>query len=364
MARSRHPACLIVSSDYLDLDVALNVRAFYGCAGYRILPSERRSGEADLLVVLRGDNGRSHRDFRGEVHIYDYVKEYKVDWLERFPRAASVVLISLSTPSSTVQDPSLSHQDPHPSQPSLPNPLAPAPSSRLRWIDAYLPVIPALWQRPWSRKQQRALHLSNYKRMPGDAFQQDLLEQIQAGVVQVFGANWQRLGVSTHPLSYWQANRRLARCARCFGLMWPYQRGLTLSGRMWQAPLQGCFVLSEAGTNRLAVPGVLELPSFAPAALPPPPDLDACRQLSQEAATFWEDHTRQLAASLGFDPQLILAGGPLRRQRWSLRAHHLLFLQKRLRHRLQQGLGPPAGRLRRGLSRGLRRLGLLPRRSV
>ena len=364
MARSRQPACLIVSSDYLDLDVALNVRAFYGCAGYRILSPRRRSADADLLVVLRGDNGSAHRDFSGEVHIYDYVKEYTVNWLERFPRATSVVLISLSIPSSDAQESPSSLQESLPPLSSSPDSLSLQPANRLRGIDAYLPVIPALWQRSWSRKQQRALHLSNYKRMPGDPFQQQLLEQIQAGVVQVYGANWQRLGVATHPLSYWQANRCLARSARCFGLMWPYQRGLTLSGRMWQAPLQGCFVLSEAGTNWLEVPGVLELRSYDPSALPPPPDLLACRQLSQEAAAFWEGHTRHLAGSLGFDPQLILAGGPLRRQRWSLRAHHLLFLQERLRCHLQQSLGPPVSRLRRGVVRGIRRLGLLPRRSV
>lgn len=357
MASSTRPRCRIVSSDYLDLDVALNVRAFYGCAGYCILASWRRSPEADLLVVLRGDNGNADRDFPGVVHIYDYVKEYKVDWQARYPRAASLVLIRLRATRSEDDSPSA------PGSAAPPSPPSP-PATRLREIDAYLPVIPALWQRPWSRKREQPLHLSNYKRMPGDPFQQQLLEQIQAGAVQVHGAHWERLGVRTQPLSYWQANRLLARSARCFGLMWPYQRGLTLSGRMWQAPLQGCFVLSEPGTNRLAVPGVVELPSYAAAALPPPPDERACRQLSQEAAAFWEAHTRQLAAALGLDPQLRLAGAPLWRQRWSLRVHHLAFQLARLQRAGQQRLGPPAARLRRVLARAARRLGLHPRRGA
>ncbi len=359
MARAK-PTCLIVSSDYLDLDVALNVRAFYGCAGYRIRAESCRSAEVDLLVVLRGDNGTSHGDFRGEIHIYDYVKEYTVDWEARYPHAARILLISLAALPSDRGGAMASARAPS-TPPATSTTAAGGSVSRLRWIDAYLPVIPALWQLPWQRKDRRPLHLSNYKRMAGDTYQSQLLEQIQAGSVAVYGANWQLVGVATHPLSYWQANRRLARSTRCFGLMWPYQRGRTLSGRMWQAPLQGCFVLSEAGTDPLGVPGVQELPCFEPAALPPCPDGQACRQLRQEAATFWEAHTRHLAACLGFPPHLRLAGAPLRRQRWVLWRNHLAFRLGRLLQAWQALVSPPLARLRRGLARGARRLGCHPR---
>lgn len=340
------PSCLIVSSDYLDLDVALNVRAFYSCIGYRILSKSDRHEAVDLLVVLRGDNGTDQREFRGEVHIYDYVKEYTVDWAARYPLAARIQLVSLS---------------PHGAGGSAESAAAAGEGLRLHWIQAYLPVIPALWQRPCLPKDERPLHLSNYKRMAGDPFQHQLLEQIQAGMVRVFGANWQLVGVSTHPLSYWQANRLLARHGRCFGLMWPYQRGRTLSGRMWQAPLQGCFVLSEAGTDLLGMPGVVQLHSFAAATLPPAPDGAACLRLRQEAAAYWEAHTRSLAASLGFDPQLHLEGAPLRRQRWALRWNHLEFLRRRWLQHGQGWLQPPLTWARRCLARGARRLGCHPR---
>lgn len=386
MARAK-PTCLIVSSDYLDLDVALNVRAFYGCAGYRIRAEPCRSAAVDLLVVLRGDNGTSHGDFRGEIHIYDYVKEYTVDWEARYPQAARILLISLAALPSGRGGAMASARDPStppaacttstagaaagavagaaagraPCAAALSTPTPPGSAARLRWIEAYLPVIPALWQLPWQRKDRLPLHLSNYKRMAGDRYQSQLLEQIQAGSVAVYGSNWQLVGVATHPLSYWQANRRLARSARCFGLMWPYQRGRTLSGRMWQAPLQGCFVLSEAGTDPLGVPGVQQLPSFEPSGLPPFPDGQACRQLRQEAATFWEAHTRHLAACLGFPADLPLAGAPLRRQRWALWCNHLAFRFGRLLQAWQALVNPPLARLRRGLARGARRLGCPPR---
>jgi hypothetical protein len=348
------PTCLIVSSDYLDLDVYLNIRAFYAAAGYRLLRTPGATSPADLLVVLRGDNGSDHQDFPGEIHIYDYVKEYVVDWSTRYPLASLLRLITLSTSVSAPASASTLTAKATPSQ------SQPADPSRLVGVDAYLPVLPALWCVPWRRKRPRPLHLSNFKRMKGDRYQQQLLSLIQTGAVQVYGSNWQLVDVQTHPLSYWQANRLLARSGRCFGLMWPYQRGTTLSGRMWQAPLQGCFVLSERGTDILGCPGVVELESFEATYLSRPLAPDACRQLSHEAAAFWEAHTRTLAAALGLDPGLPLDGPEVRRQRRLLLLAHLQFRINRLGTWWGGLLTPPLWGLRRRLARLARRLGYKP----
>jgi len=345
------PICRIVSSEYLDKDVYLNIRAFYRAAGYRLIPPTPRFDgasvrQADLLVVLRGDNGSDLQDFRGPIHVYDYVKEYVVDWARRYPAAAHITVVALAASSC---------------HPAVESHCSSDDSPRVSRVDAYLPVIPALWMRPWPGKGQQPVHISNFKRMGDDAYQNDLLALIRAGVVRAFGANWQLAGVKAHPLSYRQANRLMAASACCFGLMWPYQRGRTLSGRMWQAPLNGCFVLSEKGTDILGCPGVLERETFhadaATLVLPP----QACRELVLEASAFWESHSRSLAAALGLNPGLSLTSADLRPERALLTLWDLEFRWNRLLVRLGAVVMPPLQGIRRGLARLARRCGLHPR---
>jgi len=344
------PICRIVSSEYLDKDVYLNIRAFYRAAGYRLIPPAARPKGADedrakLLVVLRGDNGSDLKHFTGSIHIYDYVKEYVVDWAQRYPAAAQITVVALAASSCHFSEESQPASEP----------------ARLRWVDAYLPVIPALWMRPWAGKSQQPVHISNFKRMGADAYQQDLLALIRSGVVRAFGANWQLAGVKAHPLSYRQANRVLAASAWCFGLMWPYQRGRTLSGRMWQAPLNGCFVLSETGTDILGCPGVLEREAFQAEAAALVLAPQACRDLALEASLFWESHSRSLAAALGLVPHFPLTAANLRPERALLVLWDLEFRWQRLLARLQAAVRPPLQGLRRGLARLARRCGVHPR---
>ena len=344
--RPRHgaPICQIASSDYLDKDVYLNIRVFYRSAGYRIIaPGIHWHGPVDLLVVLRGDNGSDFQDFEGAIHIYDYVKEYQVDWQRRYPHAASLHLVTLAVSS--------------PGSSETPE----ACCSRIKPVDAYLPVIPALWSCAWRRKRSRPVHVSNFKRMGGDAYQQDLLTLIGSAQVKAYGGNWHLAGVRAHPLSYRQANRVLAASARCFGLMWPYQRGRTLSGRMWQAPLNGCFVLSESGTNILGCPGVLERQVFDASAAELDCSESACRALASEASRFWEAHTRSLASALGLDPGLCLTGPILWPERFRLFLWDLEFRSERILNQSAGWLGAILRPVRRGMGSLARRLGVHPR---
>jgi hypothetical protein len=345
------PICRIVSSDYLDKDVYLNIRAFYRAVGYRLIPpaasvNNASDDQVDLLVVLRGDNGCDLKDFQGPIHVYDYVKEYAINWELRYPSAAHVTVVALGSSSFHPAEDAQSFSD---------------DSSRVSRVDAYLPVIPALWMRPWSSKRQQPVHISNFKRMGDDAYQLDLLALIRAGVVRAFGANWQLAGLIAHPLSYRQANQLLAASAWCFGLMWPYQRGRTLSGRMWQAPLNGCFVLSETGTDILGCPGVIECEAFHADAALLKLTPEACRDLVDQASAFWESHNRSLAAALGFDPGLCLTPADLRPERALLLLWDLEFRWQRLLVRFQAASMPPLQRLRSGLARLARRCGLYPR---
>jgi hypothetical protein len=312
---SSTPRCHILSIDFQDLDVIWNVQLFYLAAGFSLI-GKWVDSELDLLVILRGDPGLSHQGFGGTVHVYDYVKELQVDWRSRFPHAREIRLISLLRPAALPEG--------------------------THWVQGYLPVIPEFWQQlPFRKRAGRPLHIANFKPMGDDPYQQDLAHLARRGLVEVNGSHWDKLGLSTHGLSYLEANRRLAGAFCCYGLMYPYQRGTTLSGRMWQAPLHGCLVISEKGTNPLGLPGILEVERFAPDTLLSVASIRDCWQLKMEATRYWREATEQLARQL----ELPVFTGPTAAQlaicQRARRAQHLRVVWSRRLHRLGRKLTPP-----------------------
>jgi len=263
--------CCVMTCEYCDLDVYLNVKLLYQSAGYRVL-KDKILRNTDLLVVLRGDKTIANHEYAGVVHAYDYVREYKIDWKVRFPKASAIFVVS-------------------PTPPECPDGVT--------YIKGYLPVIPELWQSPLKKKDSRPIHISHFKPMGEDRYQQDLLKLIKSGLVRVYGKKWDRVDVKAKPLSYRQVDRMFASSSCCYGLMYPYQRGKTLSGRMWQAPLQGCFVISEAGTNIIGCPGVIEASGFRVDNFTTIDDnIEKCRALAADAAQFWKTATQILADEL------------------------------------------------------------------
>ncbi len=292
-----------------------NVRLFYLAAGFSLV--RRWDGsELELLVILRGDPGLTHRDFRGTVHVYDYVKELKVDWRACFPHAREIRLISLLQP-------------------------APQPEG-VHWVRGYLPVIPEFWQQlPFRKRAGRPLHIANFKPMGDDHYQQDLAHLARRGLVEVHGGHWDRLGLRTHGLSYLEANRRLAEAYCCYGLMYPYQRGTTLSGRMWQAPLHGCLVISEMGTNPFGLPGLLEVERFSPDTLLSVASIRECWQVRLEATHFWREATAELARQLDLPAYRGPSAAQLALCRRDRRAQHRRVVWGRRLDRLGHWLTPP-----------------------
>lgn len=321
-------SCAVVSTDYLDKDVYLNIELFYALAGYQVYvwSPASASRSPDLIVILRGDPGTNWVNYSGPVHVYDYVKELDIDWSDRFPHASRLERISLAGGDVT----------------------------------GYLPVFPEIWRRTFSRKNSRPVHLSNYKPMPADAFQNDLVSLIQQGRVRVFGGRWQRIGVTSRSLSYWQANRLIAASSCCFGLMYPYQRGRSLSGRMWQAPINGCFVISEAGTNPHGLPGLIEVESFGLQESNRHFSLEECLRLSEQASAFWRNQTYELARQLNLPLPQELPFALIQAQRRTLVRWHLEFLWDQTLSNLQDAWQKQ--RLR--LTGTARRLNLHPRQIV
>ncbi len=321
--------CCVMSFDFLDRDVWLNVDWFYRSAGYQVR-TNRYTRNADLLVILRGHPDAGVRGHRGIVHVYDYVKELQIDWRSALPCAASIHLISLE-------------------------PLV-APLDGVTFVRGYLPVFPSLWKSPSHGRKHRPVHISNFKPMGKDQYQLDLVHLIQQGSLAVFGGRWDRAGVETRSLSLWEANRLLAASTHCCGLMYPYQRGRTLSGRMWQAPVQGCFVVSEAGTNIFGCPGILEVERFAPHTINPEIDPGCCEVLSRQAADFWSSSTLDLARSLNLSFDRTMPRSLLHLQRFRIFLWHLGFLQDQVVSRITAILVVPYGKLRGFVGRNLRRL--------
>ena len=312
---SSPPRCHILSIDFQDLDVIWNVRLFYLAAGFSLI-REWVDSELELLVILRGDPGLAHQGYVGTVHVFDYVKELQVDWRSRFPHAREIRLISLIRPDSLTDG--------------------------VRWVQGYLPVIPEFWQQfPFRKRAGRPLHIANFKPMGNDPYQQDLARLARRGLVEVHGGRWDKLGLRTHGLSYLEANRLLAGAYCCYGLMYPYQRGTTLSGRMWQAPLHGCLVISEKGTNPLGLPGLLEVERFTPETLLSVASIRECWQVRIEATRYWRGATERLAALLDLPAYREPSAAQLATCRRDRRAQHLRVVWTRRLARLGRWLTPP-----------------------
>ena len=291
--------CNILSYDYLDIDVFWNIKLFYEAAGYHI-DKNGKSDKYELLVMLRGDPGKSLISYKGIVHIYDYVKELRFNWCSRLPNACKIYLVSLSKPEV---------------QP------------RIQFIQGYLPIIPELWQeKPFRKLSERPLHISNYKIIDNDIYQQDLVRLGKARFIRIFGRKWDRVDIRSYGLSYWQANRMIAKAYSCYGLMYPYQRGATLSGRMWQAPLNGCFVITEMGTNRFQCPGLIEVERYSLATLLVAESIRSCWVLKEEATKYWRQQTLTIAKGLGLDidPDILAVQSAVLRK--EIFCHHLIFL--------------------------------------
>lgn len=306
------PTCCVVSSDYLDLDVFLNLRIFYRACGYRVR-LHHSPGPGDLVVVLRGDPGLALADHRGAVHVYDYVREQGIHWPSRFPQASRILVVSLTPPQNL---------------------------EGIHWLEGYLPVVPALWQLPERRRQARPLHIANWKPLREEAYQHQIVDLVRSGFLEVYGRKWDRLGVHTHGLSYLEANRKLAAARCCYGLMYAYQRGTTASGRMWQAPLNGCVVFSELGTALAGIPGIVEVERYEPANLEHLAHVPGGARLAADAAAYWRAANRSLASGLGLELPPDLPEWSLRGSRARLHLQHLAVVRERVIEGIRQALGP------------------------
>jgi hypothetical protein len=96
---------------------------------------------------------------------------------------------------------------------------------------------------------------------------------------------------------------------------------------MWQAPLQGCLVISEMNTNLFSSPGVYEVATYDEfhfVDFPTPIDL------AKQASEFWSQKTDKLAMDLNLSLDYSFLPWEVASSRLLLFCQHLEFIYKQL----------------------------------
>ncbi len=167
-------------------------------------------------------------------------------------------------------------------------------------------MVPALWRADRKtlnpRKPYDFVHIGHRKPNPnGDTCLEQLDSVARSGRCDFWGFGWEQLNApdgKLHGAATLHETQRIYRQSACaLGVMYPFQRGHTISGRMWQAPLSGCRLFSESVMSGVNLPGVYKCEDFeALLGSPPPPRQSA---LVEDCSDFWSDVTAKLAGMLG-----------------------------------------------------------------
>lgn len=273
--------CCLWGQDGLDLDVARNLVPFYRGLGFQVVlgtPRER----AELLVVARAHDIPSDLSSCDPlaVHVWDYG-----GWnFDAFLRGLDPERTWVFCVSEARRERILSGTG--------------FPPRRV--LTTLPPVDVPFWSRAPAPVRWEHVHVGHFKAIePEDAVQLRFLEHLRGTGAHVWGRGWDgRIAPALRhgPCSSTRASSIYARSRWALGLMYPFQRDTTFSGRFWQAPLAGCALLSEPGLFTRTIPGVVEFPDRGPIRSLPPLDRDRIRV---EAAAFWEEsnrRTRELVA--------------------------------------------------------------------
>lgn len=274
--------CVIVGLGGFDPDVLANLALFYGACGYETKIADTPV-DCDLLIIQRGTYTDVAFEVRADAcHIYDYAAIGTSDLHQCFPLISTPVVIASGHGASGKTVPG-------------------------RAIRSFHPVIPALWRADLSGAEIKPsfefVHVGHRKPNPdGDERLRELDSIARSGACDFWGNGWKAAapnGAHIHgdaSLHQCQGIYRRARLA--LGVMYPFQRGRTISGRMWQAPLNGCTVISECSAPDIPLPGVFTCGDFMAVIKSPPP---AARRaaLIEECSEYWSAATTRLARELG-----------------------------------------------------------------
>jgi len=272
--------CFIYSDLVLDLEIALNLEAFYKRLGFTTCFCRDRIRDADLLVILRPVN--RPLDFSGYhhnvIHIYDYEgKDINIFMRSSIDYKKTYIFCMSEKQKNRITD------------------KAGFPANQVFVV--LLPVEIPLWVSKLKDIKYELVHIGNHKpiRADEDLISQRFHEAVTSLKADVWGAEWEGFigGGRYHgKAGRFEAQPIYARSRFALGLMYPFQRELTFSSRFWQAPLNGCQLLSESGLYTRTFPGIIETDYSVPDLKEKLQRVTDREALRARARRFWEEQNK------------------------------------------------------------------------
>lgn len=270
--------------DGFDVDVLRNLQSLYSGLNFKIAISKDLI-PADLLVIQRAPCAALDLRQYEAVHLYDYVANDLTELLQSCKEHPALLIFASSTARRgqiLEKFPELTDKI-HVSAPPVDTHL---------WVSSNL----------YRATKYEVVHIGNHKPYysgGADVYATRFLSLLQNTGVHVWGVGWD----SVLKAEYWHGRSSIGKVSNLYGssrialgMMYPHQRGVSLSGRFWHAPLNGCQLISEPSIFSGKIPGVISS-DYAqnPAAVLLQNPVDRLK-LANDAAAFWDDAFASLKA--------------------------------------------------------------------
>lgn len=233
--------CLIYGHNGLDLDVTFNLRSFYKKLGFKVCFSDKLH-TADLLVVVRAvDKEINITPFNYSlVHVYDYGGWDYDGFVKTIDHSKTFIFCTSEAKKERL--------------------IKKLNFPKSQVCVALPPVDTTLWVKDIKKTKFDFTHIGNFKPIVDeDIFKLRFNKAIDYFNSHLWGLGWKLNNEIYHgKAGLFQVSKIYAQSRFSFGLMYPFQREVTFSGRFWHAPLNGCFLFSEPGLYSQTIPGVIE----------------------------------------------------------------------------------------------------------
>ena len=163
------------------------------------------------------------------------------------------------------------------------------------------PVYPKLWTNELKKdKKFNLAHIGNLKpyiKSGEDTFALNFLKSLKVHKAYVWGRGWEDEEgiIKKGMLEVMNVSEVYASTRAALGLMYPFQRQTTFSGRFWHGPLNGAIIISEPGAYTVDIPGVYnsDLTPTNVSSI-----VESCNfkseTIQEESIVYWNSHTKKL----------------------------------------------------------------------
>jgi hypothetical protein len=238
--------CLIFGHDGgLDLDITLNLVSFYKKLGFKTIYSTKLYN-ADLLVVLRAiDKSIDLSTYYYQmIHVFDYVGWDYDRFLASIDHQITYIFCTAEKKRQSIIE------------------KCRFPENHIFVV--FPPVETSLWIAKEQNRKYDFVHIGNHKfsvSTDSDPVKAKFDKILQTLNVDVWGRRWNDIvkkELCHGEIELFNVPKIYAQSKIALGLMYPFQRDVTYSGRFWLAPLNGCFLISEQGLYTREIPGIIE----------------------------------------------------------------------------------------------------------